>query len=597
MKRLLAVGALLIVLQGCGALEESGTAEQTMAAYEIDPNAPCGVRCQIKRAMQAWGGLVPADPEKLLHKYRGVETQQKALKEARGVSIQNEQRLNSLERLSVSSKNMHLTRTVKQLQSQHYAGPAAQIEAATHDISRFDAEKLEVALRDEQESIRSTESILKTQSSLLRDKDEVRRLGELLSDTAKKSSGNDNRMTELQQGQEKLERELTQALKASDGSEDSVQHAKSIHSRINAQVKSLATFKRILSGEERLHRLQGEYEASHAEVQQILAQPQGTAQSTTAHALHVEMLQKRDMAAKHKLGETKLAGDAEDDQQLHKVELGMQDLKKGLKSYQEFSAHQDKVKVIRTSLESVQRSLAAADTSSLDASLKKLQAKPLKTAQAATNWKETSSADLTADIENMIAEGNHRHANLKQAVQARAMREELAALEKSDKADEASLEALQRTHTSSAVADDSLLQLSESQSIEEDLPYISDEEAHRLFNADHDASFTAGMQSAQHDGSHEPSASNVPVHTVVRKDDSKQEPLQQVHRASTHKPQQRNSADKNAHEHVTKLGEPHHGSHKKLPQDDFSKALRAVWPEHQRQHRAAVAQGAYADEP
>ena len=50
MKRLLAVGALLIVLQGCGALEESGTAEQTMAAYEIDPNAPCGVRCQVHHA-------------------------------------------------------------------------------------------------------------------------------------------------------------------------------------------------------------------------------------------------------------------------------------------------------------------------------------------------------------------------------------------------------------------------------------------------------------------------------------------------------------------------------------------------------------------
>jgi hypothetical protein len=524
-----------------------------------------------------------------------VETQQKALKEARGVSIQNEQRLNSLERLSVSSKNMHLTRTVKQLQSQHYSGPAAQIEAATHDISRFDAGKLEVALRDEQERIRSTESILKTQSSLLRDKDEVRRLGELLSDTAKKSSGIDNRMTELQQGQEKLERELAQALKAADGSDDSVQHAKSIHSKINAQVKSLATLKRILSGEGKLHRLQGEYEASHAEVQQILAQPQGTAQSTTAHSLHVEMLQKRDVAAKRKLGEARLTGDAEDDQRLHKVELGLQDLKKGLKSYRDFAAHQDKVKVIRTSLESVQRSLAASDTSSLDASLKKLKGKPLKTAQAVANWKETSSADLSADIEKMIADGNHHHqANLKQAVQARAMREELAALEKSDKADEASLEALQRTQTSSAVvADDSLLQLSESQGTEDDLPYVSDEEAHQLFNADHDASFTAGMHLAQHDGSHEPEASNVPARTVVRKDESKQESLQQSHLAR-HKPPQRQSADKNAHEHVTKLGEPHHGSHKQLPQDDFSKALRAVWHEHQREHRAAIAQGAYS---
>ena len=34
-----------------------------MNGFEIDPELPCGTRCQIKKAMSAWGSLAPMEPQ------------------------------------------------------------------------------------------------------------------------------------------------------------------------------------------------------------------------------------------------------------------------------------------------------------------------------------------------------------------------------------------------------------------------------------------------------------------------------------------------------------------------------------------------------
>jgi len=93
----------------CCVLSAFASGDSTvMSNYEIDPNAPCGARCQIKRAMQAWGGLVKADPNKLLHKFRQAATNNKAVKALQKMTINIEQRLDAAERRATKQDSPRL---------------------------------------------------------------------------------------------------------------------------------------------------------------------------------------------------------------------------------------------------------------------------------------------------------------------------------------------------------------------------------------------------------------------------------------------------------------------------------------------------------
>ena len=42
-----------------------------MNGFVIDPELPCGTRCQIKKAMSAWGSLAPMEPQAASRRRRG----------------------------------------------------------------------------------------------------------------------------------------------------------------------------------------------------------------------------------------------------------------------------------------------------------------------------------------------------------------------------------------------------------------------------------------------------------------------------------------------------------------------------------------------
>ena len=85
------------------------------------------------------------DPNKLLRKYQGVATKKATLKSLQSLSIDNEQRLNRLERVSISINNDKLAKKVKELQLVH-SDAAKQIQVASAQLNHLDAKKLEQVL-------------------------------------------------------------------------------------------------------------------------------------------------------------------------------------------------------------------------------------------------------------------------------------------------------------------------------------------------------------------------------------------------------------------------------------------------------------------
>merc|ERR1711939_842474 len=109
---------IALVLVACCVSTLGAAESESMSNYEIDPNAPCGARCQIKRAMQAWGGLVKADPNKLLHKFRQAATNNKAVKALQKMTINIEQRLDAAERRATKQDSPCLKAMRKNLRLQ-----------------------------------------------------------------------------------------------------------------------------------------------------------------------------------------------------------------------------------------------------------------------------------------------------------------------------------------------------------------------------------------------------------------------------------------------------------------------------------------------
>ena len=69
-----------------------------MEGYVIDPQAPCGRRCQIKRALGAWGGMVQVDVGSLMTRYKRMSVDRQAIKALKGASIGFQKRVDAAER-------------------------------------------------------------------------------------------------------------------------------------------------------------------------------------------------------------------------------------------------------------------------------------------------------------------------------------------------------------------------------------------------------------------------------------------------------------------------------------------------------------------
>jgi hypothetical protein len=115
--------AIILALLACNvaSVNEHGgasTAEATaLSEYKIDPKAPCGTRCQVKRALGAWGDLVQIDVGSLMNKYSHMKVDRKAIRALKRTSIGFQKRVDKAERLLTDEDSGKLKLSFKHLKS------------------------------------------------------------------------------------------------------------------------------------------------------------------------------------------------------------------------------------------------------------------------------------------------------------------------------------------------------------------------------------------------------------------------------------------------------------------------------------------------
>jgi hypothetical protein len=87
----------------------------SLSEYKIDPSAPCGTRCQIKRALGAWGDVVPVNVGGLISKYSHMKVDRKASSALKKASIGFQKRVDNAERLLTGSDTDKLKMAFKHL--------------------------------------------------------------------------------------------------------------------------------------------------------------------------------------------------------------------------------------------------------------------------------------------------------------------------------------------------------------------------------------------------------------------------------------------------------------------------------------------------
>jgi len=107
--------AILLALLACdvASVDEhaDATSVATLTEYKIDPKAPCGTRCQVTRALGAWGDLVQIDVGSLMNKYSHMKVDRKAIRALKLTSIGFQKRVDKAERLlsEVDSGKLNLS--------------------------------------------------------------------------------------------------------------------------------------------------------------------------------------------------------------------------------------------------------------------------------------------------------------------------------------------------------------------------------------------------------------------------------------------------------------------------------------------------------
>eukprot|EP00658_Telonema_sp_P-2_P071444 TRINITY_DN606_c0_g1_i3.p1 TRINITY_DN606_c0_g1~~TRINITY_DN606_c0_g1_i3.p1 ORF type:complete len:548 (-),score=169.65 TRINITY_DN606_c0_g1_i3:138-1781(-) len=90
---------LLVLTLSLAHADEQTISLDSLSRYTVNPAAPCGTLCQIKRAMAAWGDVMPAvKVPSLVSKYSRMRMDRKAVKALRVQSTKLQQRLGAVHR-------------------------------------------------------------------------------------------------------------------------------------------------------------------------------------------------------------------------------------------------------------------------------------------------------------------------------------------------------------------------------------------------------------------------------------------------------------------------------------------------------------------
>lgn len=111
----------MLALLACNVASVDEHADATSVAslreYKIDPKAPCGTRCQVKRALGAWGDLVQIDVGSLMNKYSHMKVDRKAIHALKLTSIGFQKRVDKAERLLSEEDSGKLKLSFKHLKA------------------------------------------------------------------------------------------------------------------------------------------------------------------------------------------------------------------------------------------------------------------------------------------------------------------------------------------------------------------------------------------------------------------------------------------------------------------------------------------------
>eukprot|EP00656_Telonema_subtile_P043993 TRINITY_DN502_c0_g2_i1.p1 TRINITY_DN502_c0_g2~~TRINITY_DN502_c0_g2_i1.p1 ORF type:complete len:606 (+),score=122.96 TRINITY_DN502_c0_g2_i1:179-1996(+) len=152
MMRLRLLPVLLLMLAVHSSADGDALSVESLAKYEVDPSAPCGTRCQIKRALGAWGDMLQVKVGSLVSRYSRMSVDHKAIKALRSASLGFQKRVDAAERALTRVDSPRLRQAFAQLKQVdnraktqvskiHAQGSNVNRETALNAAKLIDAER------------------------------------------------------------------------------------------------------------------------------------------------------------------------------------------------------------------------------------------------------------------------------------------------------------------------------------------------------------------------------------------------------------------------------------------------------------------------
>jgi len=346
-----------------------------MGSYSINPDAPCLTRCQIKRAMDAWGGLFRVDPDKLLAKYRHMEAVDNAQKTLVKTHVGLEQRLGAAERgasTAWESKEQkaalgrlrkvheHIKQQIHVLSQPAAKGHRHNAMLAAHGVD------VEHVMMDKYERRAAAEK------SVWASKTRVARLLRALPTTrltAGTSKQVRDRFNAVQHEVEHLSTQINQAGAKMNGSPSDTKLASDLQLQATRQEKAVAQLGRMLHSDRQLGQLRQQFDDLHGHVKKAVAS--ANLNRGGQQAVELEMLRKADAYSARNLGEANLTGESQDKRTLEQIAARLRRQQDVLDAYTQLSSHQVQSDSIKGKLAALERKMQAAeDPAGFEASLK-----------------------------------------------------------------------------------------------------------------------------------------------------------------------------------------------------------------------------------
>jgi hypothetical protein len=600
----------------------------TMENYVVDPKRPCGARCQIQRAMQAWGGLIKVNPDALLAKYRKAEAQGNAFQSLQRSAIEIEQRVEAATRGATPEDSPKRQKTLKRLRRVHH-----KVMGRVEELSRRPGEKkkammkLAHAMDVERVMLRRYEQMATAEASMRQDKDENAMLGESLeaAEASLQPGTSDavkHALLGLEGAKRNIDNSVAKAVGKLAGSTKDAQLAAEIHESVHAAKQNLAKFQRMKRSEKELMPLRQKSEALHKTVLDAMhAAPDAAGRV----AVQLEIMQKADSLTQKDLGEIRFSGDEREEPAevaaLTRLRDHLSHEEDQVAFYQRLSKHQEQSTKIQASLKSLHLKLGSIDPMPLHSSLQALKdsngslrpTHQVDLGESNVADDDVAPEKIASDIDQLLSDAEAKRLS----AQKRRIQHQVAASDLQDK-----LSKLQEHHRDASVddqfLDDSFSDLKEGvqslhnkytgavlgesssgskspqqlasevdnllddaptpevfldegtlvtslDDMSNQVPFVSNAEAEADFNADHDPAFTGGRTSAS-------------VPTSESREKLSPEGTQagiESSRTITHKYTAKTSAQKSAT--VVTPHRPERKLRPDAPADDFGRALKQYY--------------------